>query len=428
MAPNTPIVQLLEKADYRKQHLVKLPDSLPAPPLGESQVRIRSSIISLTVNNITYAKLGDALGWWNVWLPPPSLPEPYTDTSKYGRVSAWGYCTVIDSTISSLPVGSKLYGYLPIATLPEVLDLQESADAPGYYTENSPHRQHLFPIYNRYIKPPLAGLTPDGNEQSMAFESIMHISFETEFNLNRHVFSWDPARPFIQPGLGMPNNPEWTAENADLKDAVVVILAASGKNALAFAYNLKHNRPSAHKPSKVIAVGSEPSLPFLTSTNLHDNAFPYSFINGSNPNLKSDLGITSPSTKIAILNFGARGDSATEWAGALANLTTTKLTLVAIGSDPAVTEPSVLAARMAKNAEQGWVRMNASGTKELSMKMLGEKGYFEQLGKEWDGFMKDRETLGLEIELGDGMDGVGKGWDRLTEGRVESKTGLVFKL
>lgn len=424
MASETLIVQILEKADYRKQHLVKLPGDLSFPPLEQSQVRIRSSILSLTVNNFTYARLGDILGWWKVWSQIPSLPDPYIDTSKYGRISAWGYSVVIDSTIPSLPVETKLYGYLPIGTLPEVLTLEESADVPGHFIEKSPHRQHLFAIYNRYLRLPSAGLTSN-DEQGMALDSLMQAPFETSFNLDRHVCSWNPEYPPIYPGLGIPNNPEWTSSNADLKDAIVIILAASGKNALSFAYNLKHNRPASHKPSKIIAVGSEASLPFLKSTNLHDNALLYS--SNHDPNTISDLGI-NPSSKAAIFNFGARGDSAAEWADTLTNITTTPPTLVAIGSDPVPASPSIAAARLARNAEQGWVRVNASGMRDLAMKMLGEKVYFEELEKAWDGFRRGGAAGGLEVEWGEGMEGFGEGWERLVDGTVGPRKGLVFKL
>lgn len=426
MDSKTSIVQILEKADYRKQHLVKLPNDLPLPPLGESQVIIRSSTISLTVNNFTYARLGDALGWWKVWRSPPSLPEPYTDTSKYGRVSAWGYSTVIGSTIPSLPEGTKLFGYLPIATLPEVLNLEESADVSGHFIETSSHRQHVFALYNRYLKLPSVGLTSD-NEHSMALDSLMLGLFEAAFNLNRHCLSWDPARPPVEPGPGIPSNPAWTPQNANLKDTIVIILAASGKTALSFAYNLKHNRPSSHKPSKTIAVGSESSLQFLKFTNLHDDTLLYSSIHDTNPNTISTLGITLDS-KIALFDFGARGDSATEWDEILSKHTTTPLTLVAIGSDPEPVDASVTDSRLSKNGPQGWVQANASGIRDLAMGMLGEKAYFEEFGREWEGFKRGGGVDGLEVEWGEGMEGVGEGWERLVAGTVGPRKGLVFNL
>lgn len=426
MDSETPIVQILEKSDHRKQHLVKLSNDLPSQPLGKSQVRIRCMTISLTVNNFTYARLGDALGWWDVWPSPPSLPEPYTNTSKYGRVSAWGYSAVIDSSIPSLPVGAKLFGYLPIATLPEVLNLDESADVPGHYIETSSHRQHVFAIYNRYFKLTTAGLTSD-NDHAMAVDSLMLGLFESAFNLNRHCLSWDPAHPPIEPGPGIPSNPAWTAQNANLKETIVIILAASGKTALSFAYSLKHNRPAPHKPSQIIAISSKSSLEFLKSTNLHDNTVLYSSIHDTNPNVIATLGITR-SSKIALFDFGARGDSATEWAETLAKHTTTPLTLVAIGSDPEPVDSSVSASRLTKSLAQGWVQANASGMRDLAMGMLGEETYFEVFEREWDGFKRGGGVNGLLIEWGEGMEGVRDGWKGLVAGTVGPRKGLVFNL
>lgn len=128
MALPAPQIQMLEKADYTKQHLITLHDAYPLPQLTAGDIRIRSRIISITTNNFTYARLGHLLGWWDVWAVPPSLPAPYNDTSKYGRVSAWGYCEVIESQNDKVPIGTKLYGYLPIGDYPEILQVAVDDD------------------------------------------------------------------------------------------------------------------------------------------------------------------------------------------------------------------------------------------------------------------------------------------------------------
>jgi hypothetical protein len=426
MTSPAPTTQILEKADYRKQHLFKLPEE-PLLPLGESQVRIRSSIISLTTNNFTYARLGDMLGWWNVWSPLSSLQEPYTDSSKYGRISAWGYATVIDSAIASLPMGTKLYGYLPISTVPEVLTLEESTAIPGHFVEKSPHRQHLFNSYNRYLMLSSIGLISN-SRQSMGMDSLIFPAFETAFNLNRHVFPWEPGYTPIKPGFGIPNNPELGANNTSLRDTVVVILSSSGKTALSFALQLKNNRPVEHRPAKVISVSSEATRPFLENTGLFDHTLLYTDINDPKPpNLDSILGSDS-GAKIALFNFGARGDAASEWADAAKDLGPEPPIFVAIGSDPIPVETTVMASRFAKNAQQGWVRTNASGMKDLAMEMLGERGYFEEVAKAREAFIENGGIPGLALQWGRGMEEVGEGWDKLAKGMVGPETGLVFEL
>lgn len=143
------IIQVLRKDDYSQQTLLTLPASTPSDDLPPSSVRVRTTIIALTVNNLSYAIGGDKLHWWDTYPPPPSLPSPYNDRGRYGIVGAWGYGTVLESSTSLVP-GTLLRGYFPVSTLPTVLQLVP-AGAKGHWIENSPHREKLFPLYQRYV-------------------------------------------------------------------------------------------------------------------------------------------------------------------------------------------------------------------------------------------------------------------------------------
>lgn len=66
MADEIPTVQILDKKNYFQQTLVPFPNALPYPPLGPSSLRLRTTVLSLTVNNFTYAALGTLLNWWDV--------------------------------------------------------------------------------------------------------------------------------------------------------------------------------------------------------------------------------------------------------------------------------------------------------------------------------------------------------------------------
>ena len=119
---STPVIQVLSKNNYEDQYLISLPNAYPLPPLGPSSIRIKSTILSLTTNNLSYARDGHLLGWWDVHPLPPSIPARYSDPTKFGRISAWGYAEVIESNVSGLQIGTQFYGYLPIGTLP--LDME----------------------------------------------------------------------------------------------------------------------------------------------------------------------------------------------------------------------------------------------------------------------------------------------------------------
>ena len=38
---------------------------VPLPPLGDGALRLRMESFSVTANNVTYAVVGDAFGYWN---------------------------------------------------------------------------------------------------------------------------------------------------------------------------------------------------------------------------------------------------------------------------------------------------------------------------------------------------------------------------
>ena len=120
------IIQVLRKDDYSQQTLRTLPACTPLDELPPTSVRVRPTIIALTVNNLSYAIGGDMLHWWDTYPVPLSLPAPYNDRDRYGIVGAWGYATILESSITSLVPGTLLRGYLPVSTLPTLLPLSPS--------------------------------------------------------------------------------------------------------------------------------------------------------------------------------------------------------------------------------------------------------------------------------------------------------------
>lgn len=102
MAPSQPYsVHILEKGDYTKQHVVDYDQGLPE--LAPSSVRVATSTIALTTNNLTYARIGHVpmFNWWNA-SPLPFKEGEYSNSEKYGRVNAWGIGTVRDICLHSV--------------------------------------------------------------------------------------------------------------------------------------------------------------------------------------------------------------------------------------------------------------------------------------------------------------------------------------
>lgn len=144
------IARILSKNDNTKQSIVTLSSSSSdlEPPLPPSAIRVKTTLIALTANNLGYAALGTRLHWWDAFPVPTSAPPPFNDSSAYGIVPAWGYATVLESTISIAP-GSLLWGFWPVSTHPVILRLKATSPE-NHWLECSDHRKNIISFYQRY--------------------------------------------------------------------------------------------------------------------------------------------------------------------------------------------------------------------------------------------------------------------------------------
>jgi len=424
-------IQVISKTDYTNQTVVPLSIPSATPLTTPNTVRIRSRILGLTTNLQKCAKMGFArfpgLDWWNIWpLPSDIVSEPFSDATKYCRIGAWGYAEVVESTIPSLAVGTWLYGYQPIGTVPEELNLEAVEGVTGGWVEVSERRRGLLGIYNFYIETDLK----DEGRESMGWNALMQPFFLTSWLLNRFVFGWtgtgeEGKGTAIHP-LGDSDQP-WTKEDADLRGATVILLAASGKTGLAFAQQLRRGRPQSQRPSKIVAVGSEKSRTFTSGTRWFDEVLLYD--DAAAPGL---LDLDSKG-KVLLVNFGARGNVADRWAAAL-RLLCKHLQILLVGTDPSFNGQSELLSLTSQPGgsqpgSSGVYQSNAGRQREAAIQMLGgAKKYTDEFGTAWDAFKAEGAVKGLNLEWGRGIKGFTEGWDALIRGEVGSDVGLVYDL
>ena len=105
---------------------------------GEALLRVDS--FALTANNVTYAALGETMGYWRFF---PASEE------GWGRVPVWGFADVVASRAEGLAAGERSYGYFPMATH---LRVQADASRRSVFDSVAPHRAELPPFYNRYVR------------------------------------------------------------------------------------------------------------------------------------------------------------------------------------------------------------------------------------------------------------------------------------
>jgi Protein of unknown function (DUF2855) len=107
--------------------------------LKMGEVRLAIDRFALTANNITYATFGDAMSYWKFF----PTPDP-----AWGSIPVWGFADVIESKCEGVAIGSRFYGYYPMAS--HVTVTPAKVNAHGFY-DAAPHRADLHPVYNQYV-------------------------------------------------------------------------------------------------------------------------------------------------------------------------------------------------------------------------------------------------------------------------------------
>lgn len=103
------------------------------PPTDATVLRVER--FGLSSNNVTYAQLGDAMGYWSFF--------PAAD--GWGRIPAWGVLRAEPG--GALPEGSRWFGYCPMGS--HLAVVPEHVGEAGF-TDATPHRAQLPPAYNAY--------------------------------------------------------------------------------------------------------------------------------------------------------------------------------------------------------------------------------------------------------------------------------------
>jgi hypothetical protein len=110
---------------------------------ADGQALLRILRFGCTANNVTYALLGETLGFARFF------PAPVGWT----RVPAWGVAEVVATRAPAVREGERFFGYCPMAT--EMLLTPRAA--PFGIVDVAEHRASLMPAYNAYRHPDAEG-------------------------------------------------------------------------------------------------------------------------------------------------------------------------------------------------------------------------------------------------------------------------------
>ncbi|PHS38246.1 MAG: hypothetical protein COA91_08315 [Robiginitomaculum sp.] len=238
---------LVNRKDFRDTKLVSTPNT----DLADHHIRVDIGPFALTANNITYMVTGDMIGYWKFF-----APKAYAiDAEGFGRMPVWGYGIVTGSKCADIAVGTRVYGFFPIANS---IDLKPAKLSSLGFQDGAEHRAHLHPVYNSYT---LVENDPSFDPKLDDLQPVLRPLFTTSFLID-----------------------DFFADNGFFGAEQIVLLSASSKTALGSAFCLK-NREAA----KIIGLTSKTNMAFTTNTGFYDQVENYTDIDNLDATKKTAL-------------------------------------------------------------------------------------------------------------------------------------------
>ncbi|PYH77244.1 hypothetical protein BO82DRAFT_435932 [Aspergillus uvarum CBS 121591] len=372
---------------------------------------------------------------------PPRNQSPwkstYNDPAGWGIVPAWGYATVLESTIPDLPSGTTIFGYWPASG--HVVDLQLTSGEPhGHWTEVSPHRRGLFWLYNQYTA--VVVVTSTRSLETLGWDCTVRTIWTCGYLLSEYVFTPDPAaHPPLPPSPSPSPSPEgskqWTADDADISHAVVISLGASTKTGRALAHNLAC-RPAETGPLGFLQVTSAPAAIADAATKLAP-PFPTKAVSYSDIAAATEEWLASKQApKIVLVNFGSRDGGVEQVLGLIRNnsvLEAAKLVFIGVGLQQKVHTIDELVAMGNVAAQLGIVQLSTSSIMEAALGVVDHKKFFDEVDERWNHWLANRASAAPDLRLvwGNGVvgaEGLEGGWKSLCKSQLKPEEALVYRL
>jgi hypothetical protein len=212
----------------------------PGPSDGEALLRVDR--VGVTANNVTYAVLGEQLGYWR-FFPPDARGLDAT----WGLPPVWGFAEVTESRAVGVEPGLRVYGYLPpgghLLVRPGRVDERGFRDTAG-------HRAGLPSPYNAYAATGTDAAHRDEDEDLLV---LFRPLFFTSFMLADRLTD--------------------TGHGAD----VLVLSSASSKTAYAAAFELHGRGP------ELVGLTSPGNAAFTRGLGCYDRVLTYDEIDALDP-------------------------------------------------------------------------------------------------------------------------------------------------
>lgn len=219
-----------------------------APGLDDGEIRLGVERFGFSANNITYATLGDDMGYWRF----------FPAENGWGLVPVWGHAVVTESRCPEVPVGARYFGYYPLATQLVARPVKVSDSG---FMDGSAHRAALPPVYQRYTR------AADAESADIAYEDQDAL--------------W---RPLFVTAFGAA---DYLIDNDDFGAATLVLTSASSKTAMGIAFCMKRLDAGV----EVVGLTSPANKSFCEKTGYYDRVLEYDSLSdlGNGPIVLVDL-------------------------------------------------------------------------------------------------------------------------------------------
>jgi hypothetical protein len=133
-------ISTMKQFEVRKNDLSAFRVTEQATPgVEDGEILAEVERFAFTANNISYAVVGEKLGYWNF----------FPVEEDWGVIPVWGFAKVIESKHPGINEGERLYGYWPMGTH---VVMRPGRLRNDQLREMSAHRAELAAVYNTYAR------------------------------------------------------------------------------------------------------------------------------------------------------------------------------------------------------------------------------------------------------------------------------------
>ena len=257
----------VSKDVFFKNRIAEVPDS--KLELDDGDVLLKIDSFAYTANNITYAVAADMVGYWQ-FFPPGG-----DNKARWGVIPVWGFAQVVASRAEGIPVGDRLFGYLPPARHVKMTPVGISDRR---FIDGAAHRAALprgYNIYQRVLNE--THYDPAFDRERMLFYPLLVTSF-CLWNALKEA-NWHGAEQ-------------------------IIILSASSKTSIGLGYALQED---ADAP-KVIGITSDRNMDRIKKIGIYDQCLSYDAISGIDAEIPTVIVDMSGNTRVLAALHSHLGD------------------------------------------------------------------------------------------------------------------------